>query len=40
VYFDQRTDVVAHLEAHNRMSLLTPSTGSKAILNRMRKEYT
>lgn len=40
VYLDQRSDVVAHLEAHNRMSLLTSSAGSKAILNRMRKEYS
>jgi transcriptional regulator with XRE-family HTH domain len=39
VYFDQRPDVVAHLEAHNRMSLLTSSAGSRALLNRMRKEY-
>ncbi|WP_405593139.1 helix-turn-helix domain-containing protein [Streptomyces sp. NBC_01190] len=39
VYFDQRPDVVAHLEAHNRMSLLTSTSGSKAILNRLRKEY-
>jgi transcriptional regulator with XRE-family HTH domain len=40
VYFDQRPDVVAHLEAHNRMSLLTTPAESKALLNRMRKEYT
>lgn len=40
VYLDQRSDVVAHLEAHNRMSLLTSTTESKALLNRMRKEYT
>lgn len=40
VYLDQRSDVVAHLEAHNRMSLLTSSTDSKALLNRMRKEYS
>ncbi|MDX6332432.1 MAG: hypothetical protein QOI83_4815 [Streptomycetaceae bacterium] len=40
VYLDQRPDVVAHLEAHNRMSLLTSSSDSKALLNRMRKEYT
>jgi transcriptional regulator with XRE-family HTH domain len=39
VYFDQRPDVVTHLEAHNRMSLLASSSDSKAILNRMRKEY-
>ena len=40
VYLDQRSDVSAHLEAHNRMSLLTSTTESKALLNRMRKEYT
>ncbi|MFD8032819.1 helix-turn-helix domain-containing protein [Streptomyces sp. NPDC059717] len=40
VYLDQRSDVVAHLEAHNRMSLLTSSADSKALLNRMRKEYS
>ncbi|MFG2025315.1 helix-turn-helix domain-containing protein [Streptomyces sp. NPDC048825] len=40
VYLDQRSDVAAHLEAHNRMSLLTSTTESKALLNRMRKEYT
>jgi transcriptional regulator with XRE-family HTH domain len=40
VYLDQRSDVSAHLEAHNRMSLLTSSADSKAILNRMRKEYS
>jgi transcriptional regulator with XRE-family HTH domain len=40
VYLDQRPDVVAHLEAHNRMSLLTSPSTSKALLNRMRKEYT
>jgi transcriptional regulator with XRE-family HTH domain len=40
VYLDQRPDVVAHLEAHNRMSLLTSSSDSKTLLNRMRKEYT
>jgi transcriptional regulator with XRE-family HTH domain len=39
VYLDQRPDVVAHLEAHNRMSLLASSSGSKAVLHRMRKEY-
>jgi transcriptional regulator with XRE-family HTH domain len=40
MYLDQRADVAAHLEAHNRMSLLTSSTDSKALLNRMRKEYS
>jgi transcriptional regulator with XRE-family HTH domain len=40
VYLDQRSDVSAHLEAHNRMSLLTSSADSKALLNRMRKEYS
>ncbi|WP_406146173.1 helix-turn-helix transcriptional regulator [Streptomyces sp. NBC_01012] len=40
VYFDQRADVVSHLEAHTRMSLLTSSADSKALLNRMRKEYS
>ncbi|OIJ62773.1 helix-turn-helix domain-containing protein [Streptomyces mangrovisoli] len=40
VYLDERADVVAHLEAHNRMSLLTSSADSKALLNRMRKEYS
>jgi transcriptional regulator with XRE-family HTH domain len=40
VYLDQRADVVAPLEAHNRMSLLTSAGGSKALLNHMRKEYT
>ncbi|MFG2884793.1 helix-turn-helix domain-containing protein [Streptomyces sp. NPDC048297] len=40
VYLDQRADVVAHLEAHARMSLLTSSEDSKALLNRMRKEYS
>jgi transcriptional regulator with XRE-family HTH domain len=39
-YLDQRADVVAHLEAHNRMALLTSSAESKALLNRMRKEYS
>jgi transcriptional regulator with XRE-family HTH domain len=39
MYLDQRSDVAAHLEAHNRMSLLTSSADSKALLNRMRKEY-
>lgn len=40
MYLDQRADVAAHLEAHNRMSLLTSSTDSKTLLNRMRKEYS
>ncbi|MPY58468.1 helix-turn-helix domain-containing protein [Streptomyces spongiae] len=40
MYLDQRSDVSAHLEAHNRMSLLTSSADSKALLNRMRKEYS
>ncbi|MEU6578665.1 helix-turn-helix transcriptional regulator [Streptomyces sp. NPDC046805] len=40
VYLDQRSDVVAHLEAHNRMSLLTSNAQSRALLNRMRKEYS
>ncbi|MFJ9906614.1 helix-turn-helix domain-containing protein [Streptomyces sp. NPDC101152] len=40
VYLDQRSDVVAHLEAHNRMSLLTSDAHSRALLNRMRKEYS
>lgn len=40
MYLDQRSDVVAHLEAHNRMSLLTTSADSKALLTRMRKEYS
>ncbi|WP_042366146.1 helix-turn-helix domain-containing protein [Streptacidiphilus neutrinimicus] len=40
VYLDQRADVVAHLEAHNRMALLTSSAQSKSLLNRMRKEYS
>lgn len=40
VYLDQRSDVVDHLEAHNRMSLMTSSADSKALLNRMRKEYS
>jgi transcriptional regulator with XRE-family HTH domain len=40
MYLDQRADVSAHLEAHNRMSLLTSDTDSKALLNRMRKEYS
>ncbi|MFI6931907.1 helix-turn-helix domain-containing protein [Streptomyces sp. NPDC050287] len=40
VYLDQRSDVAAHLEAHNRMSLLTSSAQSRALLHRMRKEYS
>ncbi len=40
VYLDQRADVVAHLEAHTRLSLKTSSADSKALLNRMRKEYS
>nr|WP_030379653.1 MULTISPECIES: helix-turn-helix transcriptional regulator [unclassified Streptomyces] len=40
VYLDQRSDVVTHLEAHNRMSLLTSSAESRALLNKMRKEYS
>ncbi|MET8471854.1 helix-turn-helix transcriptional regulator [Streptomyces sp. NPDC006422] len=40
VYLDQRADVVSHLEAHSRMSLLTSSEDSRALLNRMRKEYS
>ncbi|MGQ4442436.1 DUF5753 domain-containing protein, partial [Streptomyces violaceoruber] len=40
MYLDERADVVAHLEAHNRMSLLTSTRASKALLNRMRKEYS
>jgi len=40
VYLDDRADVVAHLEAHSRMALLTSSQESKAILTRMRKEYS
>lgn len=40
MYLDQRSDVSAHLEAHNRMSLLTSDADSKALLNRMRKEYS
>ena len=39
MYLDQRSDVAAHLEAHNRMSLLTSDADSRALLNRMRKEY-
>ncbi|MEV5953140.1 helix-turn-helix transcriptional regulator [Streptomyces sp. NPDC051987] len=40
MYLDQRSDVVAHLEAHNRMSLLTSDAQSRALLNHMRKEYS
>lgn len=40
MYLDQRADVAAHLEAHSRMSLLTSDADSKALLNRMRKEYS
>ncbi|KUO16535.1 helix-turn-helix domain-containing protein [Streptomyces dysideae] len=40
MYLDQRSDVSAHLEAHNRMSLLTSDGDSRALLNRMRKEYS
>lgn len=40
VYLDQRADVSTHLEAHNRLSLLTSTRESTALLNRMRKEYT
>ena len=40
VYLDQRADVVSHLEAHTRMALLTSSEDSRALLNRMRKEYS
>ncbi|MGI5452338.1 helix-turn-helix domain-containing protein [Streptomyces sp. CA-249302] len=40
MYLDQRSDVVAHLEAHNRMSLLTSDAQSRALLDRMRKEYS
>lgn len=40
VYLDQRADVVAHLEAHSRMALMTSSEDSRALLNRMRKEYS
>jgi len=40
VYFDQRADVEAHLEAHNRLSLLTSAKESAILLNRMRKEYS
>ncbi|MEU2925987.1 helix-turn-helix transcriptional regulator [Streptomyces sp. NPDC007251] len=40
MYLDQRSDVAAHLEAHNRMSLLTSSADSRALLQHMRKEYS
>jgi len=40
MYLDQRSDVAAHLEAHNRMSLLTSSADSRALLHHMRKEYS
>ncbi|MEE4494918.1 helix-turn-helix domain-containing protein [Streptomyces sp. BE230] len=40
VYLDQREDVVSHLEAHSRMALQTSSEDSRALLNRMRKEYS
>ncbi|MFJ9036768.1 helix-turn-helix domain-containing protein [Streptomyces sp. NPDC102406] len=40
VYLDQRPDVVAHLEAHSRMALLTSSEDSKRLLQRMYKEYS
>lgn len=40
LYLDQRVDVVAHLEAHSRMALLTSSEDSRALLNHMRKEYS
>ncbi|MYY02270.1 helix-turn-helix transcriptional regulator [Streptomyces sp. ATexAB-D23] len=40
VYLDQRADVVSHLEAHSRMALLTSSEDSRALLDRMRKEYS
>jgi hypothetical protein len=40
MYLDQRSDVAAHLEAHNRMSLLTSDADSRALLHRMRKEYS
>ncbi|WP_405662840.1 helix-turn-helix domain-containing protein [Streptomyces sp. NBC_00079] len=40
MYLDQRSDVAAHLEAHNRMSLLTSDADSRGLLNRMRKEYS
>lgn len=40
VYLDQHADVVAHLEAHNRLALLTSAADTKALLKRMRKEYS
>ncbi|MFJ6569071.1 helix-turn-helix domain-containing protein [Streptomyces sp. NPDC091292] len=40
MYLDQRADVSTHLEAHNRMSLLTSRAESRALLNHLRKEYT
>jgi transcriptional regulator with XRE-family HTH domain len=40
MYLDQRDDVITHLEAHNRMSLLTSQAESAALLSQMRKEYT
>ncbi|MEU0740804.1 helix-turn-helix transcriptional regulator [Streptomyces sp. NPDC006134] len=40
VYLDRRSDVAAHLEAHSRMSLRTCDETSKALLHRMRKEYS
>lgn len=40
MYLDQRADVVAHLEAHNRMSLMTSRPQSKALLHQMRREYS
>jgi transcriptional regulator with XRE-family HTH domain len=39
-YLDQQVDVTAHLEAHGRMSLLTSSEESTALLEHMRKEYS
>ncbi|WP_255956064.1 helix-turn-helix domain-containing protein [Streptomyces odontomachi] len=39
MYLDQPGDVTAHLEAHNRMSLLTSTAESTALLHHMRKEY-
>lgn len=39
VYLDERADVAAHLEAHSRMALASPQD-TKALLNRMRKEYS
>ncbi|MGW7066800.1 helix-turn-helix domain-containing protein [Streptomyces sp. NPDC054855] len=40
LYLDQRADVVAHLEAHSRMALLTSSEDSRNLLKHMRKEYS